>query len=111
MDRGRPIGSQVRQNIIEILFLMKQAYGYEIYSVYRESFPRCTLRLIYYHLKKGTSIGEFKVHKVLREKGEYSWGESAEKTYYTLGENAKPKLNLKVKKILKNRSELLKKTD
>ena len=102
MPRGRPVKSEIRQNIIEILYFMKEGYGYEIYKAYITIFPKVTMRSIYYHLKKGTSIGEFKVSKVEREKGEYSWGGEAEKTYYSLGEKAKPIGNTKVKEYFEN---------
>ena len=95
--RGRPIGSQIRQNIIEILYFMKEGCGYEIYKVYIQLFSKVTLRSIYYHLKKGTSIDEFKVKKVGKVKGEYSWGNEAEKVYYELGSNAKPLLDERIK--------------
>ena len=90
MGRGRPIGSDIRQNIIEILYFLKQGYGYDIYRIYKEVFPAVTLRSIYYHLRKGVQLEEFKIEKVKQEKGDYSWGESAEKIYYSLGKNAKP---------------------
>ena len=97
MAKGRPVKSEIRQNVIEILFFMKQGYGYEIYKVYIVIFPKVTMRSIYYHLKKGVSLNEFKVSKVEKEKGDYSWGPEAEKIYYGLGENAKPTGNDKVK--------------
>lgn len=90
MERGRPVASQIRQNIVEILYFLNKGYGYDIYKVYRSIFPKVTLRSIYYHLKKGEQLGEFKVNKIQEEKGDYSWGSSVEKIYYTLGENAKP---------------------
>ncbi|MAE43230.1 hypothetical protein CMO93_05640 [Candidatus Woesearchaeota archaeon] len=90
MGKGRPVKSEIRQNIVEILFFMKEGYGYGIYKAYVAIFPKVTMRSIYYHLKKGLALKEFKVSKVEREKGEYSWGGEAEKTYYGLGENAKP---------------------
>ena len=90
MPRGRPVRSTVRQNIVEILYFVGKAYGYEIYKHYVALFPKVTLRLIYYHLQKGVSLGEFKVEKVASVKGDYSWGPSAEKIYYSLGENARP---------------------
>ena len=79
--RGRPIKSQVRQNIIEILYFLGKAYGYEIYKVYKEVYPNVTLRLMYYHLRKGVEIGEFKVESVKKVQGDYSWGPEAEKIY------------------------------
>jgi len=100
MPRGRPIRSAVRENIIEILYFLGKAYGYEIYKVYKVLFPKVTLRLIYYHLKKGIDLEEFKVEKVEKEKGDYSWGGTAEKTYYALGPKAKPKMDKRVKEYI-----------
>ena len=95
--RGRPIKSEVRNNIIELLYFMKKAYGYDIYKNYIELFPKTTMRNIYYHLKKGLTIDEFKIEKIKKEQGEYSWGTEAEKIYYRLGPNASPKINKRVK--------------
>ena len=97
MAKGRPVKSEIRQNIVEILYFMKEGYGYGIYKAYVAIFPKVTMRSIYYHLKKGVSLGEFKVSKIEKEKGDYSWGGEAEKIYYGLGDNAKPSLNDKVK--------------
>ena len=98
MNRGRPIQSKIRQNIVEILYFMKSAYGYEIYKVYIEIFPAVTMRSIYYHLKKGLELKEFKISKIKSEKGDYSWGLEAEKIYYSLDTKARPQINKKVKK-------------
>ena len=98
MTRGRPIESQIRQNIIEILYFMKTGYGYEISKAYMQIFPRVTRRSIYYHLKKGLQTEEFKVGEIRKEHGNYSWGGEVEKVYYTLGEVAKPKIDERVKK-------------
>ena len=95
--RGRPVKSQIRQNMVEILFYMKKAYGYEIYKAYVKIFPRITLRSIYYHLRKGIVIEEFKILNIEKEKGDYSWGTEAEKIYYGLGPGAKPSGNDRVK--------------
>ena len=91
MRRGRPIGSAVRQNIIEIISVLGRAHGYQIYKVYRDLFPKITLRVVYYHLRKGCDLGELEVDKVSMEKGDYSWGGEAEKIYYKLGPKAFPK--------------------
>ena len=103
MGRGRPTKSEIRQNVVEILFFIKKAYGYEIYKVYTAIFPKITLRSIYYHLKKGVQLGEFVVERVEREKGDYSWGTEAEKTYYALGTNAKPTGNERVREYVGGR--------
>lgn len=100
MARGRPVRSQIRQNMVEILYFMGSASGYDIYKVYRAVYPRVTLRSIYYHLKKGTQTGEFRVEKIEKVKGEYSWGPEAEKTYYRLGPNAKPSMDKNVREHL-----------
>ena len=97
MPRGRPIKSEIRQNIVEILHFLGKGYGYDIYKIYIEIFPKITMRSIYYHLRKGIDTGEFKIEKVEKVKGEYSWGTEAEKTYYALGPNAKPKIEPRVK--------------
>ncbi len=94
---GRPPKSEIRQNIIEILYFMKQGTGYDIFKVYCRVFPDVTLRSIYYHLRKGVSLGEFKVAKIAHEKGDFSWGKDVEKIYYELCEHAKPRLDVRVK--------------
>ena len=95
--RGRPIGSSIRQSLIEILYFKGKAYGYELYKDYCALFPKVTLRVIYYHLKKGVALGEFKLEAIQHEKGNYSWGGEAEKKYYALGPRAKPRMNPKIK--------------
>jgi hypothetical protein len=42
------------------------------------------MRLIYYHLKKGVSMGELKIHKIEKKKGEYSWGGEVEHILYAV---------------------------
>ena len=97
MPRGRPVKSQIRQNIIELLAVMHKGYGYEIHKVYKEVFPECTREVVYYHLKKGIALGEFAIDSVKQEHGSYSWGGTVEKTYYKLGHNAKPLGDQRVK--------------
>jgi|TARA_B100001964_G_C13906567_1_gene453954 hypothetical protein len=101
--RGRPTRSEVRQNMIEILFVMKEAYGYDIYRQYKKIFAPVTLRLIYYHLKKGIELGEFKVSQVKKEKGSFSWGGEVQKTYYALADKAKPKGETRVKEFFEKK--------
>lgn len=98
MKRGRPIFSEIRQNIIEILSYLGSGYGYQISKIYQQVFPTCTREVIYYHLKKGVELDEMKISEVKKEKGEYSWGEVVTKTYYALGPNAAPKGSERVKK-------------
>lgn len=96
--RGRPAKSRIRQNIVEILSFMKKGYGYDIYKAYVEIFAPVTLRSVYYNLRKGEALGEFRIKEIRKEKGDYSWGASAEKIYYALSDNAKPSMPDRVRK-------------
>ncbi len=100
MKRGRPTGSAIRQNVVEIIHFLGQGYGYEISKIYNEVFSPVTQRSIYYHLRKGIQTGEIRLHKVEQEKGDFSWGSIVEKTYYTLGKAAEPKGMQQVKEFL-----------
>lgn len=97
MPRGRPVGSQIRQNITEILYFFGALPGYDVYKIYIAIFPKVTMRSIYYHLKKGVGLEEFKIEKIEKVKGDYSWGTEAEKIFYGLDVNAKPSMDLRVK--------------
>ena len=101
MARGRPPKSEVRENLIEVLHVLKKGYGYELYKAYVEVFPAVSMRTIYYHLHKGTEFGLFKVKKVQVEPGNYSWGPDAEKVYYVIGAKAVPKKTVRVRTALK----------
>jgi hypothetical protein len=106
MKRGRPVYSEIRQHIVDILYYMGKGYGYEIYKVYRELFAHTTMRNVYYHLKKGVEIGEFRVEKIIMEKGNYSWGGEAEKIYYSLGASANPSMDQQVRAFFTKRENL-----
>ncbi len=95
--RGRPTKSSIRQNVVEILHFMDEAYGYQIYKAYKDIFPAVTLRVIYYHLAKGTKLGEFQVAGVKKTAGSYSWGPEAERIFYKLGPKANPSILPEVK--------------
>ncbi|GIU70381.1 MAG: hypothetical protein KatS3mg002_1617 [Candidatus Woesearchaeota archaeon] len=88
--RGRPLDSKVRQNMIEILYVYKRLYGYELAKIYNEIYPRVSQRLIYYHLRKGLSLGEFSIERVEEKEGNYSWGTVSQRIIYSLGANANP---------------------
>ncbi|MBI4439975.1 hypothetical protein HY638_03305 [Candidatus Woesearchaeota archaeon] len=101
MKRGRPVASEIRQHIVDILAVSKKGYGYDIFRTYRKIFPKVTSRSIYYHLKKGIETGEFRKGEVVKSEGNYSWGPTAEKIYYELGPNAKPSNDSRVADALK----------
>jgi hypothetical protein len=96
-QRGRPVKSQIRQNIIELLAVMKKSYGYTITRAYMQIFPEVHPRSIYYHLKKGVETGEIEIDEIREEKGEFSWGSRVEKTYYRVGKIAVVKGDERVK--------------
>ena len=110
MVKGRPIKSQIRQNIVEILHYLGEGYGYQVAKIYNELFPSATQRSIYYNLQKGVLTKEIEVHKIEQEEGEFSWGNVVEKTYYALGKNAEVKGDKRVKEYLekwqKSRKEI-----
>ncbi|MFA6887915.1 MAG: hypothetical protein WC254_00280 [Candidatus Woesearchaeota archaeon] len=106
MKRGRPVQSAIRQNIIDILQHLGEGYGYQISLLYNQIYPKCTMRSIHYHLKKGLETKEFIVKRVTKEKGKYSWGGMAEKIYYGLGDNAKPIMNERVKDFIDKKKAL-----
>jgi len=83
--------------MIEILHFMGEAYGYQIYKAYKDLYDPITLRVIYYHLKKGKALGELEVAGVKKTQGNYSWGPEAERIFYKLGPAAKPKIDPRVK--------------
>lgn len=97
MQRGRPVKSDIRQNIIEILAAVGKAYGYQIHKWYNQIFTPCTRENIYYNLKKGVALEELKIEEIKQEKGEYSWGTIVEKKYYATGPKAQPKGDIRVK--------------
>ena len=91
MPAGRPFRSAIRQNLVELLALLGEGYGYELYKYYRRLFPQCSQKAIYYNLRAGLATREFVIKRVERVKGEYSWGGEAEKVVYGLGPKAQPK--------------------
>lgn len=96
-SRGRPTKSEIRQNIVNLLYYIGEGYGYQICKIYKEVFPPVTQRSIYYHLKKGVETGEILIHKIKEEQGEFSWGSKVEKTYYGLATNATPQPSQAIK--------------
>lgn len=101
-SRGRPLGSKVRRNIIDLLYHLGEAYGYQIHKAYKELFSPVTLRTVYYHLKKGVELGIIEVAEIEEERGEYSWGDSAEKTYYRLTDQADPQPQEEIQEFINN---------
>jgi len=101
MERGRPVGSEIRQRLVNILAVVKKAYGYQLHKLYTSIFGDTTRENVYYHLRKGVSLGEFKQTEVIQEHGAYSWGTTVEKKYYELGSNAHPVEDARIKEHIK----------
>jgi hypothetical protein len=100
MQRGRPTVSQIRQNIVEILFYLEEGYGYQISKIYQELFSKVTQRSIYYQLRKGLQTKEIIIKETRQESGNFSWGSNVEKKVYALGSLALPKGNNQIKEYL-----------
>ena len=90
VSRGRPDYSPIRNNMVNLLYFMKEAYGYDIYKKYRRIFHKVGMRSIYYHLNKGLELGVFQVSRKERVEGDFSWGSGSERTFFKLGPSAKP---------------------
>ncbi len=86
--RGRPVFSTIRQNLCDMLLILNSATGYELSKLYPTYFPKCTQRVIYYHLRKGVTLGIFSVQKISVDSGNYSWGPTSERIFYGLGPKA-----------------------
>lgn len=85
---ARPVSSIIRQRMVDILYHKPELTGYDIFKIYIGVYGKVSLRSMYYHLKKGQSTGEFKISKIVKEQGDFSWGNVSNKIYYELGENA-----------------------
>ena len=90
MPRGRPLKSEIRQHIVDLLAELGSAYGYDLARQYNARFTPVTKRSIYHHLRKGLITKEFVIARVERSEGNYSWGSTSQKTYFSLGPEARP---------------------
>ncbi len=98
MIRGRPVRSEIRENIVSILSSKSPCYGYEIFKIHCRDFFPCTREVIYYNLKKGVELGIFRIVKISSEKGDFSWGDTAEKTFYEVVKSESVGVSGRVKK-------------
>lgn len=96
-SRGRPTKSVIRERILQLLKMKPESYGYEIYKNYVGIFGAVHMRSIYYHLKKGVALGEIELTEIKDEKGDYSWGDKAERIYYCLGPQGRASISPEVK--------------
>jgi len=77
------VKNSVRSKIADIL-KEGPAYGYQIYKKYKARHGAISIRLIYYHLKKGEKDGLFEVTDFEEVVGDFSWGTSSKHKYYKL---------------------------
>jgi len=99
--RGRPVKSVIRERMQQIVDSLGSAYGYEIYKVYKQVFEPVDVRSMYYHLKKGVALGEFKQVGAKQEAGPFTWGRESTHIYYVLGDAASHKGNTELKNKVK----------
>ena len=91
---GRKPNSQIREEIVELLHFLKEAYGYELYKKYCHVFnKKVSMRSIYYHLNKGVELGIFNLKEVRNVQGDFSWGSGAKQVIFELGVNARPNIS------------------
>lgn len=94
---GRPAKSIVRERLAEILFIVGKLTAYDAHKHYVQIFSSATQRNVYYQLRRGVDLGDFKISEVVEEKGDYSWGPTSRKVYYELTSNASPQFNKHIK--------------
>lgn len=99
--RGRTAGSVIRDNLIEILYYLKEGYAYELYRAYKKVFGPVNIRSVYYNLSKGKDLGVFEIKEIKKVEGDFSWGSTAERIIYKLSSSANPKGEEVVKNALK----------
>ena len=83
MPRGRPSISLVRERLKEILFFTGEITAYDAHKHYINLFAKTSQRNVYYQLRKGVDKGDFVVD-VKNESGDFSWGDTTRKVYYSL---------------------------
>ena len=88
--------SPVRKNLIELLYIGGKMTAYDAYKHYIQIFAKTSQRNVYYQLEAGEAKGEFSV-ETKEESGDYGWGKTAIKNYYTVGKSASPTINPEVK--------------
>ncbi len=94
---GRKPNSSIRKNLVEILFFLKEAYGYQLYKIYSYVFEKkISIRSIYYNLTKGVELGVFKIKDVQEASGDYSWGNNVQRIIFSLGKEAHPEGSEKI---------------
>jgi|APSaa5957512622_1039677.scaffolds.fasta_scaffold169374_2 hypothetical protein len=91
---GRKPKSDIRDEMVELLYFMKEAYGYELYKKYCKVYDKkISMRSVYYHLNKGVELGIFNLKEIRDVKGDFSWGSGVKQVIFQLSSNAQPKIS------------------
>jgi len=98
--RGRMVGSVIRDNVIEILYVLGKSHAYDVYKHYKKIYGPVSIRSIYYNLTKGKELGVFEIKEIQKVEGNFSWGPSAQRIIFALTPKAQPKGDPKVKEML-----------
>lgn len=56
--------------------------GYQIFGMIKDRYHHLSRKLVYHYLSLALKKGDIKVEKVTEE-GDFSWGKTTEKKYYT----------------------------
>ena len=64
---GRPARSIVRERLAEMLFIVGKITAYDAHKHYIQIFSGATQRNVYYQLRRGVDLGEFKIADVVEE--------------------------------------------
>ena len=99
-QRGRAVGSAIRDNLVDILHVVKQSHPYDLYKHYKNVFGPVCIRSIYYNLTKGKELGVFRIKEIQKVEGDFSWGPSAQRIIFELGDKATPKTNAQIENTL-----------
>ncbi|MBT3940930.1 hypothetical protein HOD83_02380 [Candidatus Woesearchaeota archaeon] len=100
---GRKAKSQIRDEMVDLLFFLKEAYGYDLYKKYCKVYDKkISMRSIYYHLNKGVELGVFNLKEIRDVKGDFSWGSGVKQVIFQLGVNAQPSGNKEIANKLRN---------
>jgi len=100
VKRGRSLGSPIRDNLIDLLYVLGPSYGYVLYKNYKKIWGQVSIRSIYHHLSKGVELGLFEVSGIEKAEGNYSWGSGVQRTIYKLAKDVQPKNPEQIKKQL-----------
>ena len=106
MKRGRPVKSQIRDNIHTILSAISSSYGYELWRIYqiamaKTGYKPTTSRIFYYHLYKGMELNLWESGGEEHKLNYNSWeGSTSRKLYICIDKlPLQAELTLKIVKI------------